>query len=256
MNNNIRQSTDQNTTQLLVSVQNPDEAKIVCGQEVDILDVKAPQNGPLGRVDSDCLAEILQWPYLPPMVSCALGELVDCCPDSTNEFLHSTDPNRRLNYVKIGLAHQHDNPNWQNTWLKLRARLPGLSELVPVAYADHENCGAPDVNQVLDFALASNCRVLLIGTFEKNGSNLFDHCSIPHLKSIRSATFNAGIKLCLAGSIKLVNLESTLSIGADFVGVRGAVCHKYVRDGHICKNSLQKFRQSLASSQKLGKENF
>ena len=66
--------------------------------------------------------------------------------------------------------------------------------------------------------------IVLLDTFIKDGSNLFDNISVNELCQLVGFCHKSGIKCALAGSIKLGDLDKLVKISPDFIGVRGAIC--------------------------------
>lgn len=66
--------------------------------------------------------------------------------------------------------------------------------------------------------------IVLLDTFIKDGSNLFDNIEVDELFQLVDTCHKSGIRCALAGSIKLVDLGRLVKISPDFIGVRGAIC--------------------------------
>ncbi len=268
---------------LLVSVRNADEALMAVRGGADIVDVKEPSLGSLGRASLEnlqAIARMLQDPAVrvsgsqnePIPLSIALGEVQEWNESSSlfaGEFLSqlapstspsslSSQPSAALceaisqlkpRYMKLGLsqvaADGHGAQNWRNSWVDLRCRFSGDHDWVAVAYADYQRADSPALNDVLDAALETNCSVLLIDTFVKDGSNLLDWLPIETLASLRKATAAHGLQLALAGRVTMPDLHALLPLQPDIVAVRGAVCEAGKRTATVSEKLVAAFVEGL-----------
>jgi len=132
---------------LLVSVRSVAEARSALAGGAEVIDVKEPSRGPLGRADVAVWQAIRR--VVPPEVSLsvALGEL----PEWMGRPLPSCDAFSGVSYRKLGLA--GTGPEWARTWEDLRERWRAGPSWVAVAYADWRTATAPAPDQVLDAAL-------------------------------------------------------------------------------------------------------
>ena len=103
---------------LLVSVRNAAEARAATWGGAHVIDIKDPNQGPLG-------AAIESWPEVilacdkRSETSAALGEL--------HQWRAEQLPNipSQIGWIKIGLAGQKGQ-DWQAEWAEIRRRLPAL----------------------------------------------------------------------------------------------------------------------------------
>jgi len=249
----------------------------------DIVDVKEPSLGSLGRASLEnlqAIARMLQDPAVrvsgsqnePIPLSIALGEVQEWNDSSTlfaSEFLSqlassATNPSSssqtsgalceaisqlKPRYMKLGLsqvaAEARGAHNWRNSWIDVRCRFSGDHEWVAVAYADHQRAHSPALSDVLEAALETNCSVLLIDTFVKDGTNLFDWLPIEAVASLRKATAAHGLQLALAGRITMLDLPALLPLQPDIVAVRGAVCEAGERTATVSEKHVAEFVERL-----------
>jgi hypothetical protein len=206
-------------TQLLVSVRSVEEADTALAGGADIIDVKEPARGSLGKADEDVITSIIDHVAGRQMVSVALGELTDL---AAGVVFPVSD------FVKVGLAGWGKRGNW-------RGRLSEVSNprLVPVAYADAERANSPALADVLDFAVAHRCGALLIDTWQKDGRGLLHWLSLAELGGLRDVCASAGLPLALAGSLGVADVERLLPLTPEIVAVRGAACRGGQRNAAI-----------------------
>ncbi|MCA9040257.1 MAG: (5-formylfuran-3-yl)methyl phosphate synthase [Planctomycetaceae bacterium] len=232
---------------LLVSVRDEKEAKIALDAGVDLLDVKEPQHGPLGRAATDVLTEIAALKAAFPTVhfSAALGELQRGSSEKAPLALPA-----EYDFVKTGLSDCHSDPRWSEKFSQFRKSIsefirPGTVRWVAVAYADHESCNAPLPETVLRVAIETNCDGLLVDTWSKSGLSTFDYLPEAQLKSLRQKCRESGLFFALAGSIKQVHLERVVEIDPDIVAVRGAVCEEQLRTSEISLSAIENFISAM-----------
>ena len=214
----------------------------------DVIDVKEPARGPLGRADDAVFAEVLVRVAGRRPVSAALGEL---CPNA----VPGATPG--LRYVKWGLAGWGRNDGWQEQLrnmygLRHRAetslRPDGECgcEVVPVANADWERAGAPPVEEVVNFV----CRfgsIVLIDTFNKMpGQTLLDVLSPAAIVRLCRACRAGGVKVALAGSLRAGQMVELRAAEPDWFAVRGAACIDGRRDLPISAGRVQDLISGLA----------
>ncbi len=209
-------------TKLLVSVRSAEEATAALTSGADIIDVKEPVRGSLGRADDRVIREVMEVVGGRVAVSAALGELVD----------DPKPPPAGLAFVKVGLAGLGDD--WRNRW---KAWSSSCNAAVLVAYADvHE------IDDLLSFANETRPAVFLIDTSHKDGKTLFDHLTIEKLSLVRQ---RCAVPLAVAGSLGLENVDSLLPLKPDIIAVRGAVC-RGGRDGTVDVELVRQLASRLA----------
>ena len=253
-----------NVPQLLVSVRNAHEALAARRGGADIIDVKEPANGSLGRASIEVISSIAdamvpwslgQGPAIP--LSLALGEVSEWqAPGAASQnaavptLICGTQPQ----FLKLGLAGlRADNTvgmNWFESWMQVRDRFQGGHSWVAVAYADAIRARAPSVADVCAAAVKSLCRVLLVDTFEKDVSTLLDWLACEELQRLRSVTSAQGLLLALAGRISAETLPRLAEFKPDIVAVRGAVCDRGVRTSTISEGRVREFRDALQLTQR------
>lgn len=212
----------QANTQLLISIRNTDEARIVRAAGVDWIDLKEPRAGALGRSSLADAAAVAATLHDHPQRSAALGELLDLEEQVAFDFA------RHFPVLKVGLSRAHEHAisgNWQTRFESLAAKLRARgSELIPVAYADASTCGAPDLQEVLRVAQQIEASHMLIDTFVKDGRGLLHWLSLKELQQTIEESRSFGCGIVLAGSLKFIEAPDLLALNPAAIAVRGAVC--------------------------------
>ncbi len=256
----------QNRCGLLVSVRDAAEARLALKHKIDVLDLKEPLNGALGPVSETVIAQAQQLaaavpPDRRPKLSFALGELADWDFERWPNLL-ARYPGEQItgfSFVKIGLAGDPEEADWQFRWRQLFAELPETIQPVVVGYLDRlpelqnsisgesANTCCPSIEQLVDFAQSqAQVSTILLDTCDKQ-NDLFASVDDRRLKEIIAAADRAGLSTVVAGSVRTESLQRVIHAGANLVGVRGAVCDGD-RSGQLCEQKLKAFSQNVAGS--------
>jgi uncharacterized protein (UPF0264 family) len=224
--------------QLLVSVRSVAEAEIALHAGADLIDVKEPAHGSLGRADDDTIAGVLDVVRQRQPVSAALGELVQQNPLPS---MHG------LRFAKWGLAGCAGTP-WERdleaAGQKLRQR-DSQCDPVAVAYADWQRAAAPQADQVVRFVINSGWQVLLFDTWKKDGATLFDWISPGSLRDLIERCRANHVRVALAGSLGFDQLSVVRDLEPNWLAVRGAVCRRGKRADAIDPARITRLANTL-----------
>jgi len=224
--------------QLLVSVRNPQEALDALRGGAGILDIKEPSHGPLGMASIADLYLICATAKAaaPLAISAALGEVLD--------WQHAPLPvlPPHLQYAKLGLAGLAQERHWRVLWHQLRTEFDVLRgkplDWVAVAYADSDRAGSPPVREVLEAAIAEDCRAFLIDTFDKSSGRLVDWIPATELRALVDRAHAHQIAVAFAGRVSAADLPLLLPSQPDVIAVRGAACESGVRESAISASAV------------------
>ena len=224
-------------TRLLVSVRSLDEASLAAEAGVDLIDLKEPRRGSLGRVDLDVARLVCERLESAQPLSMALGELSEW---STADWEMVRQIPRGIAFAKVGLAGCARISDWRTIWRRAIGAFPAHCQAVGVIYADWQNVHAPEPDAILDAAASTGCRAMLIDTWRKEGGNVFAHCETAAIDALFRRGKACEMLTVLAGSLSLDDLEAALSLSPDYLAVRGAVCDG-PRDGELCPDKLRQW---------------
>lgn len=221
---------------LLVSVRSADEALAALEGGADLIDVKDPSRGPLGRADDSVISDIDEAVSGQRPISAAMGELSDGV---------GLLPPARLDYVKFGLA-RCARIDWQKQLLALRSMSPAT--VVPTAYADGELAEAPNVIDVFQFAIDCHFPVVLIDTFAKDGRNVFSWLSFDFLSHWIGQLDACGGRVALAGSLSERETVLIQRLDPAWLAVRGAACRNGDRSLEICAERVRRLKSLFSAA--------
>jgi uncharacterized protein (UPF0264 family) len=236
------------TAGLLVSVQNERELQVVLRAGVRWIDVKDPSRGALGRPEIDVAIGIRRAMMSENAAeihfSIALGELNETPLDELFRYVGSFVDGT---VFKVALSNCNHQTDWRELVTALAKGIGTSKRLILVHYADASQAAAPSWREVLQTAVEIGSEYLLIDTWGKNGRSLLDFYSVEALQSMIADANAAGLSVAIAGSIPMVELRNLASVGADWVGVRGAVCEGPHRTGSICETKLKRALAELSN---------
>jgi uncharacterized protein (UPF0264 family) len=232
-------------TRLLVSVRNATEARAALAGGADLIDIKEPSRGSLGRPECGQIADVVGAVEGRVPVSVALGELNDWdAVRRTRVDGPESDPSlRRCQYVKLGLAGCGEQVDWPQRWSTATVALRPVKP-VSVVYADWQHCRAPRPAVVLRYAAEFGSAALLIDTFDKSSGGLFAVWPRHSLAEFFSEARSARIPIVLAGSLSAATFAQAAALHPDYLAVRGAVCHGS-REGVVDSSRVRELREIL-----------
>ena len=241
---------------LLVSFLDADEVASVSEQlaDVDVLDLKNPSNGPLGRPELSIALEFAEKTESDPHLrlrrkSIALGELNEWEAVSTQIVSPWLELIRRFDYAKFGLSGMRGSDRWPKLLLEWQNALGHSTQVVPVVYADDSQADSPSMEQVLPVAIelaqtwshlvetassAGRRFAILVDTFVKptDGGLVFSSTPLRLMELWTADEIELWAQKCeqhdfdffVAGSLRLKDVELLKSIGVHAIGLRGALC--------------------------------
>lgn len=222
---------------LLISVRTGEEAEVVLRHDVPFLDVKEPHAGSLGKATDHEIARVVAAAKQRPevTVSAALGEIGDV-------DLARWKPIAGVTLYKLGLAAQAGK-DWRLQAREWRDRIGALApdaSLILAAYADAHLAAAPAPTEVLTTATELGLRFFLVDTYDKHAGSLTTWLTEPEIAALVRETHQAGLRVALAGSLRLEELRMVSSLGADVLAIRGAVCAAAERNAQLDVRRVEK----------------
>ena len=178
-------------------------------------------------------------------VSAALGEVTDWNEGRTPPLLP-----RGLSFVKLGLAGTTGDADWCLRWAEVRSRFEWASSRplpwIAVAFADWNAAGAPQPSDVVEAAGREKCVGVLFDTCIKKGRTLLDGIETSELTQLTERAHQLGLKVALAGSLRVEMLPGLKCIGADIIAVRSAACRHGSRTTDIDPAAVRALKSAIA----------
>ena len=218
-------------TRLLVSVRDAAEAREAIAGGADVIDVKEPLAGPLGRAGIDATLAVAAAVSqanrsVPWTVAC--GELSES--GTADVVAHAASLVGRLPaaapppwLVKVGLAGAAPR-DWERELAGIDSQLPAGVTQACVVYADWRRCAAPPPERVVRLAGTLAGRMVLIDTFDKRAGSLFDVAEPGEIEAAVALAKSLGLAVALAGRITPADADRVAAIAPDIVAVRTAAC--------------------------------
>jgi|DewCreStandDraft_4_1066084.scaffolds.fasta_scaffold74989_3 uncharacterized protein (UPF0264 family) len=223
--------------QLLVSVRSVEEADEALSGGADLIDMKDPAQGPLGRVGRPVARDIVSRVGGRKPVSLAGGELSEVWTDDFGDLTG-------IRYLKIGLAGWAGR-DWVSALRPLVRQVASKgSQLVVVAYADCHQAQAPAPEDVLEFAREHRLAAWMIDTWTKDGRHLFDWQTPATIRRLGQRCRQADLAWALAGSLRGTDAPLLRELRPTWVAVRGSVCLGG-RTGRVQRDLISRWKDLL-----------
>jgi (5-formylfuran-3-yl)methyl phosphate synthase len=236
---------------LLVSVRSPFEAQAAVVGGADIIDVKEPLSGSLGRADASVWQAVrASVPHSTP-VSVALGELDEWLGPRRTEIPDSAWAG--ISYCKLGLAGAP--ADWLNRWEMVRHDLThrGMKspEWVAVVYLDWRAARAPHPDAIIRATIEiPECRVVLFDSWCKSAGTRLDGSWKPFIERVQKS----GRNVALAGSLDLAAIKRLTAWKPEIFAIRGAACALGNRLGPIDTARVERLAEAARSGVEPGME--
>jgi uncharacterized protein (UPF0264 family) len=224
-------------TGMLASVNSVEEAALVLNAQVDIIDLKQPEQGALGALETGLVKQIVTHIGGRSPVSATIGDL-PMQPEPVFEAVN-TMAETGVDYLKIVFFPGGD---WPGTVARL-SPLAGRHALIAVLFADTQ----PDLSIVAALKDAGFKGVMLDTMDKQKGSltQVMDKTVIEQFV----AQAKASQLLCgLAGSLRLTDIAGLMPYRADYLGFRGALCQRHERTAQLNMEAIARIRQAIVDA--------
>ncbi len=228
---------------VLISPVDSSEAVVAWECGTDIIDIKNIHEGSLGASFPWIISDVIRRVNDPTVVfSATLGDLPHKPGTASLAALGAVSSG--VKYVKAGLHGSKDVAEgtalMSGVVRACKDHSPDVT-VVTAGYADYRRIGGLAPLQLVEIAAASKSDMVMVDTFIKDGKGLMDALSEQELAEFVQAAHAKGLKVALAGSVRAEHLEVLRRVGADVVGVRGAVCSGYDRGTTIDPTKARAF---------------
>ena len=238
---------------LLISPKNETEAVEAAAGGAGIIDVKNPNEGPLGANFPWIIRRIKQVTPANIEVSCTLGEAPNAPGSMALASLGAASTG--VDYIKAGL-YGLKTPEKAvyliRNVIKAAKEYNSAIKVVTSGYADAARVSTVDPLLVPKIAHEAQADVAMLDTAIKDGKTLFTFLTKPQLQQFVEAAHSYGLKAALAGSLHKEDLPAVYALGADIAGVRGAACTLSDRvNGQITREKVQELVEIIKRAEKL-----
>ena len=207
-------------SKVLASIKNLSEAKLLINTEIDIIDLKDPTKGALGRLSTNDIKNIVDFISKKKLVSSTVGDLPnDKAMISKNvDEISKTD----VDFIKIGV--------YEKKYIKTLSQISCNKKLIAVFFADKF---LPSKNDMM-ILRASGFYGVMIDTANKKSGNLFDHTTYNVINKFLKIATSLKLMAGIAGSINESHINDLLQLNPNYMGFRGALCkNKKIRNSNI-----------------------
>ena len=199
-------------TKLLASVRSAIEARQAIAGGADIIDLKEPAMGALGRLPDATIGEILQAVGGRRPCSATIGDM-ELLPQQVFDAVRHMAA-AGVDIVKFGMF-DGDAPG---TLAALGAAARSGLRLVAVLFADR----APDFD-LIDHCAYAGLYGIMLDTADKRGGPLTTHLSWAALAGFVRRGRERGLLTGLAGSLSVRDVPDLLTLVPDYLGFRSAL---------------------------------
>lgn len=228
---------------VLISPISTAEAVVAWECGTNIIDIKNINEGSLGASFPWIIREVIARINDPKVVfSATLGDLPHKPGTASLAALGAVSSG--VKYVKAGLHGSKDvaeGVELMSAVVRTCKDFDPSVTVVTAGYADYQRFGGLSPQQLVEIAAQSKSDMVMVDTYIKDGKSLFDALNEQQLTEFVQQAHAKGLKVALAGSVRAEHLELLARIGADVVGVRGAVCSGYDRGTTIDPLKAEQF---------------
>ena len=213
---------------LLVSVVNKTEALDSIKGGADILDVKNPKEGSLGANFPRVIRQVKEVMPKNLELSATIGDLPNLPGTASLAALGAAVSG--VDYVKVGLFGVKTSEEATTLMTEVVRAVKeydcGLKTIAS-GYADFRYVGCVSPMELPMVAHNAGADGVLVDVKIKNGKdNLFSFLTDEQLGDFVTQAHDYNLLAALAGSLDKQDIQRVHSLGADIIGVRGAVCAK------------------------------
>ncbi len=227
-------------TGFLASVSSVDEARLVCAQGADVIDLKDPASGALGALDQASVRAIVASMDEGATLSATVGDLPAYAAELESAVLAMHDCG--VDIVKVGVFDKTLSPFMLSVLDRLtsggiRIVLVFFAELYPPA---------------VDFRRLRRIGIMgvMLDTCEKANGNLRDKLDDGALAGFVREAGRAGLINGLAGSLTRADIPPLLRIGPNYLGFRGALCKQNRRASELDGAQVAAIRKLIPGKQR------
>ncbi len=223
-------------TMMLASVRDRAEARLALEHGVDWLDVKDPGAGALGAASPATVGAVVTLAAGAVPVSATVGETwhtPELIPERAAAMAGCG-----VDFVKAGMAARELQ---QDALAAVTRAVRSGVRLIVVCMAERPPT-ASDIARLADAGVAG----VMLDTAHKDGAALPGLMARPELRAFVAAAHRHHLLCGLAGRLRLADIGTLDTIGADYLGFRGALCGAEDRRGRLSAQAFDAVRAALS----------
>lgn len=220
------QKTNPDKVKLLLSVMNEQEVAYV-KDYADIIDLKNPNDGPLGSLDINQIKKIINKFGDKFIFSATLGNKMSMC-----EMIKKIRSYEKLglNYIKVGYFSNSKSRLYNFLAILNKNRIK--TRIVLVLFAENRGI-LQEVMENMSILVKYGIQNFLVDTNNKFSLSLTQIHSYEFLRGLIQKAQDNDLKIGLAGRIKFNQLNNLLNLSPHIIGMRGAICKNNSRDNQV-----------------------
>ena len=226
-------------TGMLASVTSVEEAQIVLKEGVDIIDLKNPEQGALGALQTHVVATVVKSISGKIITSATVGDIESSDPSLSKLIVNMA--NTGVDYVKVGLFDDYANESFIEV---LNQAAKQNIKIILVIFAENYS-----TLSLQDYLLKSEISGLMLDTKNKIGENLLSLIKYEELADFVRSAKKHGLITGLAGSLRYEDISLLLDIEPDYLGFRGALCAENDRVKSIEAKKVTQIRKAVTQQE-------
>jgi dihydroneopterin aldolase len=220
---------------MLASVMDQRELALALEAEVDIIDLKNPQQGALGALPIETICNLVAQCAGRRPVSATVGDL----PSNASLMTQAIERTGAtgVDYVKVGFFSREQLSDCLQAIRKLSNRY----SIIAVLFADLQS----PIDRLSEFA-AAGFKGVMLDTAGKGTGGLLQHMNQQQLSDFIHEARSLDLLTGLAGSLSIDDIPLLLPLMPDYLGFRGALCDLGERTARMMPHHLNETRNALA----------
>jgi uncharacterized protein (UPF0264 family) len=237
---------------LLVSVKDENEALEAIKGGAHIVDVKNPREGSLGANFPRVIRRVKEIALNNVEVSATIGDLPNLPGTASLAALGAVVSG--ANYVKAGLFGVKtfsEAVTLMREVCRAVKEYNASSKVIAAGYADFKKVNCLNPLKLPEIANKVKADGVMIDVKIKNYGKLFNLLSDNELREFVNRSHKYNLTVALAGSLDKNDIQRVVSLGADIIGVRRAVCSKGDRlKGKVQWKAVREFVEIINTYEK------
>ncbi len=225
-------------SKILASIQNISEARILINSDIDIIDLKDPSKGALGKLNKNNIKEIINFINKKKLTSSTIGDL----PNNKELITKNVDELSVIDvdFIKIGV--------YENTYISTLSEINSCKKLIAVFFADLFLPKKEDLLVLKESGFSG----VMIDTSNKKLGNLFNHITFSEVSNFISNSKKLNLLTGIAGSINESHINQIIKLDPNYMGFRGALCeNKLVRNSAISEINVKNIIHQVRISREI-----